>query len=193
MDKVINPLTGKWITINKDTYNKLINKGYVLVDNHLVLKSSLPVLLPTLPIEIIVEEVIPHMMNPGHVLSTCKTLRTMFEKQSFWEKMYKLYFYTTSIKSKVDTYYEAYKICYNLFFIANSVSLIDTWYTTTDISWTGIVNSKRLIYSMKYMPHLENIEFCITNPYKWDNYDIKYYAQMLPNIKSITIKYEKEK
>jgi hypothetical protein len=192
MDKVINPVTGKWITVNKDTYNKLINNGYVLVNGRLVLKSSLPLPLPTLPTEIIVEEIIPHMMNPGHVLSTCKTLRIIFEKQSFWEKMYDRYFCTTSIKSKVDTYYEAYKICYNLFFLGNNVKYIYTWYLTTYIHWTGIVNSKRLIYSMTYMQNLETIEFRITNPFMWDNYDIKYYAQMLPKIKSITIKYDKQ-
>lgn len=192
MSKVLNPVTGYWITIGKGTYNKLIDKGYVLVDNNLVLKSFLPPPLPTLPIEIIIEEIIPHMMNPGHILSTCKVLREIYDKQPFWEKMYKHFFHMTHIKSQDNTYYEAYKICYNLYHVARSNYLIDKWYTSTDISWTGIVNNKRLIYSMSYMPKLEKIEFVIKNPNLWQNYDMAYYYKMLPNIKSITIKYDKE-
>lgn len=88
MDKVINPRTGYWITKHKDTYNKLIHNGYVLVDNRLLLKSSLPTekIIPLLSIDIVVEEIASHLMNPGHVIGTCKAIRETYHKEWFWKK-----------------------------------------------------------------------------------------------------------
>jgi hypothetical protein len=190
MDKVINPLTGYWITKNKDTYNKLIKNGYVLIDKHLVLQYSLPVvkIVPPLPSEIIMDEIILHMMNPGHVLSTCKAFREIYHKEWFWLKHYQLYFPHNKIILSEKNYYEAYKICYNLFFLSNSTTYIDRYYGNRHMIWSGIVNNKRFIHSMTYIPNLESLEFKITHS-NWQNYDIKYYYQMLPNVKSITIKY----
>lgn len=187
MDKVVNPLTGHWINKNKDTYNKLIKNGYVLVNGHLVLHSSLPRAVQ-LPSEIIIEEIIFHMMNPGQVLATCKAFREIYYKEWFWLKQYQLYFPHNKIILSEKNYYEAYKICYNLFFLSNSTTHIDQYYGNRHMVWSGIVNNKRFIYSMTYIPNLESLEFKIINS-NWQNYDIKYYYQMLPNVKSITIKY----
>lgn len=189
MDKVINPLTGHWITKNKDTYNKLIKKGYGLVNECLVLQSVIT-LVQKLPSEIIIEEILQHMMNPGHVLATCKAFQKIYHMETFWKKMYQIYFPQVKIIVN-NTALKAYKICYNLFFLTCSTTYLDMYYTRTNITWYGIVNNERFIYSMSYIPNLKSILFKIKikNAHIWTNYDISYYHKILPNVKSITIEY----
>lgn len=67
-DKVINPLTGRLIAVNGDTYNRLISQGYKYVNGSLILSSqsiqpkiSAPTIKPILPT---IKPILPTAVQP---------------------------------------------------------------------------------------------------------------------------------
>lgn len=120
MNKVINPLTRRWITKDKDTYNKLIEKGYVLDGYNMVFKEPMQEKV-MLTVDVLMNEIASYLMNPGHLFGTCKIIREVYHKESYWKKMYEIFFPGVKVISSTNNYYEAYKISYNLYFLTKNI------------------------------------------------------------------------
>ena len=205
--KIRNPKTGNLIYLYGGAYNKLINSGEYKESYLASLPRTLTGKKPkstsvirktqyekkrlediVIPEEILMEEILMKTDNPDFI-SICKSNKRFSElckNDKFWQKMYNKYYGDSGMKELLSgiSYYELFKICYNLS-IFSTLGPIKTVYLTTGM--TFIIGSyvPKYIKSASYMHNLEKITIEV------NSYDVipqLYELKDLPKLKTVEFK-----
>ena len=134
-EKIINPITKRYIYINGGTYYHLISSGQYTQEYLLSLprlQSHKPMspkykksINPTLPDDIILNELLMKL-GLNEFITFCQTnqkYKTVCQNDLFWKQFYDRYYGHSNMEKSKKTYFEIVKLCYQLTLLINKLSL----------------------------------------------------------------------
>lgn len=167
---IINPKTGRQITINGATHKKLIKEGYFI-------KQRLP--------DEIIEEILMHGdgVDLMAICNSNKKFKKICDNESFWKKMVYKYYADSGLLTLNKPFSEIFKIAYHLSILqktslAGNDTLLD-WYEYDDLTihqeWP-----EKMLDALYYMNGLEELTFHVK-----DLTDLQLLKHIPPNLKDI--------
>lgn len=175
--KVRNPKSGRLINVNGDIYNKLIRSGEYTREQLLLLpvtpfseprRSSKKKVMTnmTLPDEIIFEEILMKTDNPDFI-SICrsnKKFQQLCNNDIFWKRLYNKYYGDTNMEQEVRknnkniSYYELFKICYNLSLFLEKVPTLSDNLITLYNAKSITLHHSNILKFIKFVPYLKGLK-----------------------------------
>jgi hypothetical protein len=128
--KIKSPKTNRLITVNKGTYKELLN---MYSENELFHENKN---IEIFPDDIILEEILKNT-DIDNFINICKANKHYYEYCSndiFWEKLYHKYYDNSRMYDGVKSYYETFKLCYQLDYLIKKLNLDYSIYNLSNIT-----------------------------------------------------------